>query len=92
VVVWSADAEDWVDRSVGDVIAQGARHLGPGGILLLHERLEPDPLRGAPATTFDRLGMVRGIGEACRSRGLQMNTITALADAHGVVSTAWFRP
>ena len=92
VVVWSADAEDWVDGSADDVAARGLRALEPGGILLLHERLEPDPLRGAPVTTFDRCSVARGIIDGCRDRGWEPATVSDLVAQSSVVRTAWFRP
>ncbi len=92
VVVWSADAEDWVDRMVNEVVADAMANVGPGGILLLHERLEPDPLRGAPVTTFDRCAVVRGVIEECRRYGLEPGRVGDLVATSGAISTAWFRP
>jgi peptidoglycan/xylan/chitin deacetylase (PgdA/CDA1 family) len=92
VVVWSADAADWVDRSSAEVALDALDAISPGGILLLHERLEPDPLRGAPATTFDRCEVVRTVTEGCRERGLEPATVGALVKQYGAVRTAWFRP
>ncbi|WP_448631440.1 polysaccharide deacetylase family protein [Cellulomonas soli] len=43
VVVWSADADDWVDRPATQVAAIAAENLRGGGVLLLHERVEPGP-------------------------------------------------
>lgn len=92
VVVWSADAEDWVDGTAAEVVARGLRGIEPGGILLLHERLEPDPLRDAPVTTFDRCSVVRGIIAGCRERGLEPGTVSELVQQSSALSTAWFRP
>ncbi len=92
VVVWSDDAEDWVDRPATVVADNGLRALTPGGILLLHERLEPDLPRDAPVTSFDRCDMVRTVLRGCAERGLVPTTVgTALSD-HGPRRTAWFRP
>lgn len=91
-VVWSADAEDWRDRPAHDVARDGMRSLDAGGILLLHERLEPDPGRGAPETTFDRIEMVRILLESVRMNGWSAATVGNCIDAHGAIRTAWFRP
>jgi peptidoglycan/xylan/chitin deacetylase (PgdA/CDA1 family) len=92
VVVWSADAADWVDRPAADVVTDALEAIGPGGILLLHERLEPDPLRGAPQTTFDRCEVVRAVVDECRKRGLEPATVGSLVNRYGAVPTVWFRP
>jgi len=92
VVVWSADAADWTDRPVEQVVADGLLALAGGGILLLHERLEPDPRNGAPTTTFHRAEMARRTIEGARARGWEPGTVRDLVDAGGVRRTAWFRP
>jgi len=92
VVVWSADAADWTDRPLGEVVEAGVGALTDGGILLLHERLEPDPLRGAPTTTFDRAELARRTVEGARARGWEPGTVGALIAAGGPRRTAWFRP
>jgi len=92
VVVWSADAADWTDRPVEEVAADGLRSLTPGGILLLHERLEPDPGRGAPATAFDRIKLTQLIIEGVRARGWEPVTVGESIQLDGARRTAWFRP
>lgn len=92
VVVWSADAEDWTDRPVEQVVSDGLDGLDGGGILLLHERLEPDPRNGAPTTSFDRIDMARRIIAGARERGWEPGTVSELVRAGGPRRTAWFRP
>jgi peptidoglycan/xylan/chitin deacetylase (PgdA/CDA1 family) len=92
VVVWSADAADWTDRDVDDVARDGLQRLGPGGVLLLHERLEPDPLRDAPTTSFDRIDLVRLVIAGVHGRGWELETVGSMAARHPVRRTAWFRP
>ena len=92
IVVWSADAADWEDRAAADVAADGLAALTPGGILLLHERLEPDPGRGAPATSFDRVAMARLVIDGARSREWKPVTVRQSVAAHGAKRSAWFRP
>lgn len=92
VVVWSADAADWVDRSSGEVAHTALDGLRPGGVLLLHERLEPDPLRDAPRTGFDRIEMVRTVLDGVRERGWGTDTVGSLASRDGLNRSVWFRP
>jgi peptidoglycan/xylan/chitin deacetylase (PgdA/CDA1 family) len=92
VVVWNGDAQDWVDRATDDVVDAAVSASKPGGILLLHERLEPDPLRDAPVTTFDRVQLVESVVTRLRGRGLSPCSVGALDAAGGLRRTAWFRP
>jgi peptidoglycan/xylan/chitin deacetylase (PgdA/CDA1 family) len=92
VITWSADAADWVDRPASAVASDALAKLSPGTILLLHERLEPDPLRGAPETSFDRIDVTRRILVGLEERGLATGTVGGLLDRDGARRTAWFRP
>ncbi len=92
VVVWSADGQDWVDRPATTVAAEASAATEPGGILLLHERLEPDPLRGSPVTTFDRAAMVREVHALMAARGLTLCSVAELEARGRLRKTAWFRP
>lgn len=92
VVVWNGDAADWEDRPAADVTHDAVKACLPGGILLFHERLEPDPRNGAPETTFDRVAVVSDIIDQARGKGLSPCAVGDLA-AHGTMRrTAWFRP
>ena len=92
VCVWSTDAQDWVDRPGSDVADDAVRGVDPGGILLLHERLEPDPLRGSPVTTFDRVAMVEEVVVRLREKGIGATSVRDLARDGRLRRTAWFRP
>lgn len=92
VVVWSADAQDWVDRTGSQVARDASDAVKAGGILLLHERLEPDPLRDSPSTTFDRIEMVRELGQLLAERRLAMSSLRDLEPSGPLVRTVWFRP
>lgn len=93
VVVWSADAADWVDRQLDDVVFTGLGQLTAGGILLLHERLEPDPERGAsPTTSFDRVDLVLRTIAGAGDRSWRAGTVGDLIADHGSRKSAWFRP
>jgi peptidoglycan/xylan/chitin deacetylase (PgdA/CDA1 family) len=89
VVVWSSDANDWVDRPDAQVVADAMVGATPGAIMLFHERLEPHPQRGAPTTGFDRVAVVAAILDGMLERGLTPSTVAELGPLH---RTAWFRP
>jgi peptidoglycan/xylan/chitin deacetylase (PgdA/CDA1 family) len=89
VVVWSSDANDWVDRPAAEVVTDALVGADPGAIMLFHERLEAHPLRGAPTTGFDRVAVVAAILDGMRDRGLTPSTVGELGPLH---RTAWFRP
>jgi peptidoglycan/xylan/chitin deacetylase (PgdA/CDA1 family) len=89
VVVWSSDANDWVDRPAAEVVTDALVGATPGAIMLFHERLEPHPERGAPTTGFDRAAVVGAILDGMRERGLTPSTVGELGPLH---RTAWFRP
>ena len=91
VAVWNSDAEDWVDRSAEEVAALARDRIRPGGVLLFHERLEPDLPRAAPTTTFDRCAVVAQVVSDCRSQGLEPSTLGEMVGDAGAVRTAWFR-
>jgi peptidoglycan/xylan/chitin deacetylase (PgdA/CDA1 family) len=97
VVVWDGDAADWEDRPALDVAAAADQASTPGGILLFHERLEPDPahpdpIRGAPVTSFDRAEVLADIIGRVRRRGLEPCAVGDLAAQGRMHSTAWLRP
>jgi peptidoglycan/xylan/chitin deacetylase (PgdA/CDA1 family) len=89
VVVWSSDADDWVDAAAPAVVDRALVGATPGAIMLFHERLEPHPVRGAPTTSFDRVAVIGAILDGMRERGLTQSTVGALAERR---RTAWFRP
>lgn len=92
VVVWSCDADDWVDRDADAVAELALEGLRPGGVLLLHERLEPDPGRDAPVTSFARADAVDTIVRDVRSAGWEVLTVGAMLERYGARRTVWLRP
>jgi peptidoglycan/xylan/chitin deacetylase (PgdA/CDA1 family) len=92
VVVWSADAMDWVDQRVDEVAARAAAQVEPGGILLLHEVLEADGVRPSPVTSFDRAEAARAVITALRQRGRDVTSVGELLAGGKPRRTAWFRP
>lgn len=89
VVVWSADAADWEDVQVAEVVALAHERLAEGGILLLHERVEPGPAGEPVETHFDRVEVVDRVLTDLQGRGLRPVTVGALA--RRARRTAWFR-
>lgn len=90
VVVWSADAADWEDDPVGTVLGRAVAALTPGGVLLLHERLEPGPDGEPVHTRFDRAALVDLLLREVDERGLTAVTVGELSP-RGLRRTAWFR-
>lgn len=90
VVVWSADAADWEDGDQDTVTARAVTAAQPGGIVLLHERLEPGPAGEPVSTSFNRAAMVDAVlGDVAR-RGLRAVTVGDLV-ARGGRRTLWWR-
>lgn len=90
VVVWSADAADWENDPLPEVLARANAGLTPGGVLLLHERLEPGPDGQPVHTELDRTALVDGLLTEAGRRGLAAVTVSELSRA-GSRRTAWFR-
>jgi peptidoglycan/xylan/chitin deacetylase (PgdA/CDA1 family) len=91
VVVWSADASDWVDGTAEEVSRRALAHVRPGGILLFHETLVADEHGRGAATSFDRVEAARLIIDGLADRSLRRPTVSELI-AGGAHRTAWFRP
>ena len=91
VAVWNADAQDWIDRREADVAALARDRVRPGGVLLFHERLEPDLPRAAPTTTFDRCRVIEFIVADCRRIGLEPATLGQMVHQGGALRSAWLR-
>lgn len=92
VVVWSADAGDWLEQEASGVARAATSNVAEGGILLLHERAEPSPIGEATVTTFDRVAVVRAVVEGLRAQGLRSCSVEELARCGTLRRTAWFRP
>jgi peptidoglycan/xylan/chitin deacetylase (PgdA/CDA1 family) len=92
VVVWNCDAADWEDRPAADVTRLAVAACRPGGILLFHERLEPDPERGSPETSFNRVVVINDIVRGLARRGLAARAVGDLAADAQMLRTVWFRP
>ena len=89
-MVWSADAADWEDRQLGEHVDHAFNRLREGGILLLHERVEPGS-DGSPVNpSVDRAALTTALLDELTARGLSAVTVSELTKI-GAVRTAWFR-
>ena len=91
VVVWSADAADWLDDEQAVVTRRALDGLHPGGILLLHERVEPGPDGEPVHTGFDRPALVDAVLSDAAARGLSAVTVGDLVRRGGRRSLWWRR-
>ncbi len=91
VVVWSADAADWVDDAPAVVTRRALDGLQPGGILLLHERVEPGPGGEPVHTGVDRPALVDAVLADAAARGLSAITVGELVRRGGRRSLWWRR-
>jgi peptidoglycan/xylan/chitin deacetylase (PgdA/CDA1 family) len=91
VVVWSDDAADWLDDELAVVTGRALGALRPGGILLLHERVEPGPGGEPVHTGFDRPALVDAVLGDAAARGLSPVTVGDLVRAGGRRSLWWRR-
>ncbi len=90
-VVWSADAEDWVDRTPAAIADIALARVEPGTILLLHDAWEGDPSSTDVAPTFDRAEMVNRFLSGLRERGYAASSVERLLATAPARRTAWFR-
>jgi peptidoglycan/xylan/chitin deacetylase (PgdA/CDA1 family)/signal transduction histidine kinase len=91
-VVWSADAEDWVDQPTTRVVDRAVGRATPGGILLLHEVARPEAGFTAVLQNLDPVQVAAGVIEGLRERGLEPTTVSELLAAGPARRTVWFRP
>jgi peptidoglycan/xylan/chitin deacetylase (PgdA/CDA1 family) len=92
VVVWTADCDDWSERSEEDIAAQALAAIRPGAVLLLHDALAADPEEPAPAPALDRGKITDLVLSGLRERGYQSASVSGLLEGRPAHRTAWFRP
>jgi peptidoglycan/xylan/chitin deacetylase (PgdA/CDA1 family) len=90
-VVWSADAEDWIDRTPAAVAELALTRIEPGTILLLHDAWEGDPAAADVAPTFDRAEMLDRFLSGLRQRDYEASSVERMLDRFPARRTAWFR-
>jgi peptidoglycan/xylan/chitin deacetylase (PgdA/CDA1 family) len=97
VVVWSADAEDWVDQEACEVADRALSRVTTGGVLLLHDAwheagAEATGEEAAGAPGFDRGEVVDRLLGGLQEAGFRAMSVAALTDGRRSHRTAWFRP
>jgi peptidoglycan/xylan/chitin deacetylase (PgdA/CDA1 family) len=90
VVVWSADAADWEDLALEDHLAHAYVRFAAGGVLLLHERIEPGPDGSPVHARVDRAALTGAVLDELATRGLSAVAVGELVQ-DGTTRTAWFR-
>ena len=92
VVGWSAEARDWLELPVDELVGNALHDLRPGGILLLHDGLElPQVKDPPPVPTFNRELLVRTLLDDIASRGWKSVTVGTLLAGGRVDRRLWFR-
>jgi peptidoglycan/xylan/chitin deacetylase (PgdA/CDA1 family) len=92
VVVWTCDAEDWIDSEPRHIAALALERVRPGGVLLLHDGFESDPAAPLPEPTFDRAAALDLLLTGLDGRGLRALDVGRLLAEGRLRRTAWFRP
>ncbi len=92
VVVWTADAEDWIDHAPAQIAELALDRIEAGGVLLLHDGFESDPAAPLPEPTFDRAEALDRILTGLAGRSLAAVSVSRLLAAGRPHRTAWFRP
>jgi peptidoglycan/xylan/chitin deacetylase (PgdA/CDA1 family) len=92
VVVWTCDAEDWIDHVPAYIAELALDRLRPGGTLLLHDGFVSDPADPLPEPTFDRAAALDGVFDGLDERGLRARSVGELLAGGRPRRTAWFRP
>ncbi len=90
VVHWSAAAEDWLDLGLDELVRRGLSGLGPGGILLLHERFEPDPRAPSAAPDVDRVELLERLLAAMGGSGWRAMPAGELLQGRRPRHAIWF--
>lgn len=90
VVGWTALCQDWKPFEIDAIAARAADRLTPGGILLLHDYVEPDVTKPEPPPTFDRAAMVAAVLERTAARGFSFSSVAALTTRWPARRTLWF--
>jgi peptidoglycan/xylan/chitin deacetylase (PgdA/CDA1 family) len=90
VVGWSASADDWLDDTVEDLSHRAMRDLAPGGILLLHERVEPKPNGERVRPAHDRRALIEVLAGTAGERGWRIVPVSDLLARGATRRQRWF--
>lgn len=90
IMVWSADALDWLDDDEAAIADRALRAVFTGGILLLHDdRADPETLGpGERLPAFDRAEVSELILQALFAEGYRMLPASELANGYQQVRSA----
>jgi peptidoglycan/xylan/chitin deacetylase (PgdA/CDA1 family) len=91
VVVWSADAEDWIDQTPTECAARGRAGLEPGGILLLHDGFAPEYGSDEPPPSLERAAALDLLLSGMAEDGYRATSVGKLLSTFPARRTAWFR-
>ena len=91
VVVWTADAQDWLDLEIDEMATRALNALSTGGILLLHDRHEPEPRQVRPFPRFDRALLVAEVLARVAAKGWGVVPVGELLAGHRPRRVIWFR-
>lgn len=95
VVNWSVSSDDWLGDAAEVLAARVVPALAPGGIILLHDKLEPPPTGPTPesARLADRTATVAALDliiTPLKAQGYRFVTVPALLAAGRVRRQRWF--
>jgi peptidoglycan/xylan/chitin deacetylase (PgdA/CDA1 family) len=91
-VVWTADADDWIDHAPQEIAELALARATPGGVLLLHDGFAADPAAPLDEPTFDRAAALDALLTGLSHRRLDALSVGDLLARGRVRRTAWFRP
>ena len=91
VVVWSCDAQDWIDEQPAHIARLATDRVQPGGVLLLHDAFESDPASPLPEPGFDRSEVLDLVLTGLAGRDLRTLDVGRLVEEGRARRTAWFR-
>jgi peptidoglycan/xylan/chitin deacetylase (PgdA/CDA1 family) len=77
IILWSANARDASDAPVDALVANALGTLAPGGIVLLHDRLDLGTAT-PPGSALDRAAVVESLLQATGERGWRSVTVSEL--------------
>ena len=89
-VGWSVACDDWSEQSIEAIASVALQRIEPGGILLLHDYVEPNVLLPRPLNQLDRAQMVERVLLNLGRDGYSLATLSGLIGRWPVKRTLWF--
>lgn len=90
VVGWTTTCQDWLELDAEEIADRAATRLSAGGILLMHDFVEPDVREPEPVPAADRVRIVELLLEKLDQKGLSPVTVSELLTAGEPAQTLWF--